>query len=413
MPRTTAAILAAFFSCISLGTALGEDVYMRGIKPTNPGTAEFLQLDEEDLKLTPVYGSNITCKVERSASVPTSVHKLRPSDIKVVAALGDSVTAAFGARSSSLLTIWIEYRGISWSIGGDQTVEKVLTLPNVLKHFNPDIVGFSTGNGKKHTNLNLAKTGAVSSDLMRQVNLLVEGLKADESIDFENDWKLVTLWIGANDLCKWCVTHDRESAERAYIMNLRGALDYLQEQVPRVFVNLVTIIDVTVLYELKTPSCRALHLWECACGTEAPDSVRNSTSQLAKKYQADIQKLVQSGRYDKHDDFTVVLQPFFQDFTLPRTADGKPDFSLFAVDCFHFSGKAHATAANTLWNSLITPVGQKPTHWREHDPLFCPSEAHPYLATAKNSHAPRRNSRLPRKRSHRSHHHHTAPSHAL
>ena len=30
MPRTTAAILAAFFSCISLGTALAEDVYMRG-----------------------------------------------------------------------------------------------------------------------------------------------------------------------------------------------------------------------------------------------------------------------------------------------------------------------------------------------------------------------------------------------
>ena len=32
------------------------------------------------------------CTVESSPSVPTSVHALRPSDIKVVAALGDSVT---------------------------------------------------------------------------------------------------------------------------------------------------------------------------------------------------------------------------------------------------------------------------------------------------------------------------------
>ena len=38
-----------------------------------------------------------------SAAVPTSVHALKPSDIKIVAALGDSLTAANGAGTDTFL----------------------------------------------------------------------------------------------------------------------------------------------------------------------------------------------------------------------------------------------------------------------------------------------------------------------
>ena len=44
----------------------------------------------------------------------------RPGDIAVVAALGDSITAALGASSKTLLDIGTEWRGESWSIGGAQ-----------------------------------------------------------------------------------------------------------------------------------------------------------------------------------------------------------------------------------------------------------------------------------------------------
>lgn len=37
-----------------------------------------------------------------------------------------------------------------------------------------------------------------------QANLLVERMKTEPGVDFENDWKLITLFIGGNDLCDYC-----------------------------------------------------------------------------------------------------------------------------------------------------------------------------------------------------------------
>lgn len=48
---------------------------------------------------------------------PTSVHKLRPGDIDVVGAMGDSLTAASGAGGTDILHILMDYRGMSWTIG--------------------------------------------------------------------------------------------------------------------------------------------------------------------------------------------------------------------------------------------------------------------------------------------------------
>ena len=53
-----------------------------------------------------------------SPSPPSSVHRLRPADIQLVAALGDSITAGVGARANSVLDIFTEYRGVSFSSGG-------------------------------------------------------------------------------------------------------------------------------------------------------------------------------------------------------------------------------------------------------------------------------------------------------
>ncbi len=53
----------------------------------------------------------------RSRTVPTSVHRLRPGDIQVIGAMGDSLTAAAGAQARSILQVATEYRGVSWSGG--------------------------------------------------------------------------------------------------------------------------------------------------------------------------------------------------------------------------------------------------------------------------------------------------------
>jgi hypothetical protein len=97
-------------------------------------------------------------------------------------------------------------------------------------------------------------------------------------------------------------------------------------------------------------------------------------------------KMVQltSGRYDLRKDFTVVLQPHLRDLTQGVTNLNE---SFIAPDCFHPSHLAHQGFAYMLWNTMLTPVGQKPYLYNVNEPriLKCPSEAAPYFYTNCNS----------------------------
>lgn len=56
-------------------------------------------------------------KYGKSVIKPTSVHKLRPGDIDVIAAMGDSLVAGNGALEDWALGTMIENRGVSWCAG--------------------------------------------------------------------------------------------------------------------------------------------------------------------------------------------------------------------------------------------------------------------------------------------------------
>ena len=86
--------------------------------------------------------SPFQCVVDTVIEPATSVHRLRPSDIKVIGALGDSLTAALGSNAKSILGLLVEFRGRSWSHGGDTFLENLVTLPNIIKKFNPQIKGY-------------------------------------------------------------------------------------------------------------------------------------------------------------------------------------------------------------------------------------------------------------------------------
>ncbi|XP_027130870.1 phospholipase B1, membrane-associated-like [Larimichthys crocea] len=194
----------------------------------------------------PIMGTEIPC-TDRipSPTTPTSVHKLRPGDIKVVAAVGDSLTAGngVGAKADNLLLVMSEYRGLSWSIGGDENITTVTTLPNILKEFNPSVTGFSTGIGNQNTAgafLNQAVAGAKSGDMVQQVRVLVDKMKTDSRIDFHNDWKVITMFIGGNDICDFC-TDSIFFSPRNVVDRIRQALDILHSEVPRAIVNLFNL----------------------------------------------------------------------------------------------------------------------------------------------------------------------------
>eukprot|EP01102_Stenamoeba_stenopodia_P019626 TRINITY_DN745_c0_g1_i4.p1 TRINITY_DN745_c0_g1~~TRINITY_DN745_c0_g1_i4.p1 ORF type:complete len:491 (-),score=98.08 TRINITY_DN745_c0_g1_i4:117-1589(-) len=320
-----------------------------------------------------------------SATKPTSVNALRPGDIDVVAALGDSITAAFGALASSIFTVTTQYRGVSWCIGGDDSVSSVLTVPNALRQYNPNVVGFSLGTGKqdsKGANLNAAVSGAVSADLPAQAQALIDKMKADSSYDFDNSWKLLTIFIGGNDLCKYCQDTDKYSPSN-YGANLEATLNVLLQSMPKVLVNLVPVVDVTRLAEVSSGLCTLLHPFECPCGTGSSNE-QQMTREAQVAYVQQTYQVAALSQYSNNDQFAVVVQPFLVDTDIPRLPNGEPDPSYFAPDCFHFSGKAHAAAAVGLWNNMFEPVSQKKTSWVVSEPFECPPEG-TFIVTNSNT----------------------------
>ncbi|XP_068088852.1 phospholipase B1, membrane-associated-like isoform X2 [Hyperolius riggenbachi] len=340
------------------------------------------------------WGSDLECSdmMLISDSVPTSVHKLRPGDIKVVAALGDSLTAAFGARATSILNVATEWRGVSWSGGGDETLNTVTTLPNILKKFSPNLKGFSTGTGTANQMFNVAVSGAKAEDIPSQAQNLVQKMKESTLINFNEDWKLVTLFIGGNDLCSYCQNKDRYSPEN-HMKHLDDALDILYRELPRVFVNLVEIMEVEGLRKVSSDSigCSLLRPGLCSCIINPRDG--SPELMEMRKFNKDLQDHLAglAEKYLRREDFVAVAQPFFRNTVVPVDGTGKADVSYFSKDCFHFHEQGQAEMAIALWNNMLEPVGRKQnfnnfTHDRTK--LKCPSNDHPYLFTLKNSGLP-------------------------
>ena len=73
-----------------------------------------LSIDETYLDYKPTAAFNCDTNYfltkELSEEIPT-VHSLKPSDIKVVAAMGDSLTAALGGKAKNVIQLLTEYRG--------------------------------------------------------------------------------------------------------------------------------------------------------------------------------------------------------------------------------------------------------------------------------------------------------------
>lgn len=98
----------------SLLTALirfGRQSFNEFIKPQNDNRRNF----KENLNLQKQFPADqkFFCDVSegRSKITPASVHKLRPGDIDIIGAIGDSLTAANGAFANNELQVILEGRG--------------------------------------------------------------------------------------------------------------------------------------------------------------------------------------------------------------------------------------------------------------------------------------------------------------
>lgn len=82
--------------------------------------------------------------------------------------------------------------GVTFSIGGDKTWRKVLTIPNILKEFNNQLYGYSLSTGlsiHKSSRFNVAELGAMSRDTIQMARNLIKRMKSDSHVK-PHHWKV-------------------------------------------------------------------------------------------------------------------------------------------------------------------------------------------------------------------------------
>jgi len=328
----------------------------------------YLLKDQQNVSLpTPTFAA---CP---SISVPpdtNDVTNLRPGNIRVVMAMGDSITAGMSAKDTNVLSLK-EYRGLAYAIGGDPGLT---TFPNLLAPFVPTGYpkGFSTGIGSRTSSgngLNAAVSGAINSDMPGQAQWLVQQLQANPNIDINNDWKVLTLWIGSNNLCDVCDDQPNNNGDN-FQAQVNASLQYLFANVPKLFINLVSNLEISQLHNINSGACSLLHMIACGCVGSSNANTRALVASTGRDYQARAYTLAKyfnalaSGK--SRTDFAVVVQPFLLNTTITDRSQ------LSAADCFHPSAASHATAAVALWNNIISPAAQKKTAWNPSDVPLCP-----------------------------------------
>ena len=344
--------------------------------------------DDNIIEVSAVYSVASRCDAGAISGLEgaATIHELRPTDVGVVGAIGDSMTAALFAKVKGIFGIVgglfdkhkLEYRGVSWSMGGDSDAT---TMPNFIREFNANLKGYSVGTGKEgssNAGYNFAVSGAVASDLLEQANNLVSKIKSD---NLDDEWKVITLFIGGNDLCAVCSDEVTFSPDNFY-MHVKAAIDKLAE-LNNIFINLVETVQVTDVSVLsKDFGCHILQglmvfIDKCSCINK---------DVVIQRHQEYVEKMVALETYyqdemDDRDDFTVVLQPFFGKTNIPTTNP----LSYFSPDCFHLSQKGHLNAAVALWNNMLQPIGSKTEELSIDRPVLCPTAENPFFYTHKNS----------------------------
>lgn len=339
-------------------------VYGRVIKPK----AHF----EDPFPLPP-----FSCPQLPTPPPATNVRQLRPGNIKVMMALGDSITAGF-AMQGWLPRDFEEWRGYVYSIGGE---ENAYTFADFMTVFNPNIQGLAQGNTWPLTAgawLDGAVSMAKVADVIPQVQYLVNTLQTEyaTTVDFENDWKLLTLLIGANNLCP-CCSGEQSSIPANFQAELKTVLTLIQKSIPRTFVNLVTIFNISGVWNAGQTSYYCMALWEgvtngeCPCLTDGSAADRQMMDDYAIQYNVLSQQLAMEFQNMNDPNFTVVVQPGISGINI--TAFGEQYLS--ALDCFHPNLAANEAFAYQLWNNMMTPQGQKATSPDINNlEILCPGE---------------------------------------
>ena len=285
--------------------------------------------------------------------------------------------------------------------GGDGTLSTVTTLPNIMRLYNNNLYGYSVDTTPAlpidahlnfpNTRLNLGHLNGHAFELLAQAQALVTRIRNNTNVDFDNDWKVVTIFVGLNDICDGCINAPRGEPAN-WITHYTAALDYLRDNLPRTYVNVIQLLDLFSLMETVSSHsvvgeiCQIGYNLICPCG-QFGNSFTNEREfrQVNTEYKLRLAELISSDRYNTKEDFTVELQIFLEKFDLASFSEGEePDVSFLASDCLHLSGRGNRLLATALWNSMFQSGKDKPDSISGDERIYCPTEEQRTFATSKD-----------------------------
>lgn len=336
-----------------------------------------------------VAAGRFNCTPVVDVPAPKDITDLHPSHVSVVMAVGDSITAAFSARSDLN-----EARDISWSIG--QGTEDQLTFPWLVSQYSSKVEGQSTkavlpndvfdlphgDYHKKTDNLNVAESegAAHRGSLDEQWAYLEDNFGKYE--DFDSRWKVLTVWMMANDVCGDCNSPTEEGKTfPVWEQKMEEFLENATARLKNTYINVISTLDLSNIARIQRSKlgCTIEHKYivkECGCidkgnSTQLAMLDRNVHyyNDRLHKFASDwYAKLQQQGR----TDIAIVTQSFMEQ--IGPTLDFR---FLSKLDCFHPSASAHEDLAIGLWNSMLCTdnrQGRCGMHFSPDIPVTCPTK---------------------------------------
>jgi phospholipase B1, membrane-associated len=360
----------------------------------------FVVLCEGVIGQTPLRSTKSCPKLEARSSAPKNIHDLRVDDIKVISGIGDSITAGFGAKGLAnsnrpiAISSLFENRGVAWSMGGDRGAA---TIANYFSTFSPGIVGASVGDHianlcyglicppfqykPEQDRFNAARSGSLVINLKDQVRWVRRQMRWNRDVNYQNDYKLMSMFIGSNDACIGCLPIIGKTvlSPDQFERNVREVLEEIRT-IPRIVVSLYQQFNVSQVFDLTNPNpyCRKLRdvglSLECACAfqdSKVGERTRDIMDRLVSEYNTRLIKIVADYERRNYNSFKVILDPLFAGVSLKTwTID-----YISNVDCFHPSVKAHELMATGAWNNLVLPYEQKKRIVTPDVQVDCPSSA--------------------------------------
>ena len=261
----------------------------------------------------PISGSDASPAISLQ-NKPPAIH---------MAALGDSITRAFNANGP------VDHPWNSWATGNSDEIG-LFRRGQVKSHAEY----LSEKTGRDVIVYNVAKSGATSADLARQV----EALKG-RPMDY------ATILIGANDLCAHRAppTPDGQADMTPYAPRVEAAVTKLIATNPRIKILLVSIPDMLRLQRLgQGTACQTRWARFGICKMLlGPEATEASIAAFGAQWRAANEDLILiAARYRENVQFNPILAEY--PFERSHVSD---------IDCFHPNIMGQNILSRETWNT--------------------------------------------------------------